>query len=379
MQRIDADWLRDGATQRVFDLLREREVYAVGGCVRNTLFCEPVKDIDFATSATPDEVTRSADAAGLRAIPTGAAYGTVTVIVGDQPFEITTFRRDVETDGRRAVVAFAERIEDDARRRDFTVNAIYAAADGTLCDPVGGLVDIAVRRIRFIEDAEKRIREDYLRSLRFFRFSAWYADPLSGMDPDAIDAIARNLAGLDTLSRERVSAELLQLFAAPDPCFAVASMTSTEVLSRILPGSSNVALGPLIAIENTFGISPNPLRRLAVVGGAYDSLRLSRSQEKHIHLLREASHLSALEAGYKYGVVTGRDIRLVSAASTAQTVTNAELDDIALGASATFPVQAADLMPEFEKADLGRELERLEKRWIASRFTLSKQELLRRG
>ncbi|MEO0704030.1 MAG: CCA tRNA nucleotidyltransferase, partial [Pseudomonadota bacterium] len=150
--------------------------YFVGGCVRNAVMGVAASDVDIATDATPDDVMRIADAAGLRAVPTGIDHGTVTLVIDGTPFEVTTFRRDVATDGRRAVVAFSGDMEEDARRRDFTMNALYADRHGWLHDPVVGLADAQARRVRFIDDPVQRIREDYLRILRFFRFSAWYAD-----------------------------------------------------------------------------------------------------------------------------------------------------------------------------------------------------------
>ena len=241
MTKINADWLSSKVTQRVFSLLGDAgyAVYAVGGCVRNTLLDAPVHDIDLSTSARPEVVMKLAETAGLRAVPTGIEHGTVTVISGGEPYEITTFRRDVETDGRRAVVTFSDSIEEDALRRDFTMNALYADAAGVVHDPVVGLPDLEARRVRFIEDADQRIREDYLRSLRYFRFCAWYGDPTDGFDADALDAIARNLDGLATLSRERVGSEVLKLLAAPDPAPAIAIMRATGVLGQVLPGADD--------------------------------------------------------------------------------------------------------------------------------------------
>lgn len=266
MAKINADWLSSEATQRVFSLLGDagHAVFAVGGCVRNTLLGAPVQDIDLSTSAQPEVVMKLAEAAGLRAVPTGIEHGTVTVIAGDEPYEITTFRRDVDTDGRRAVVAFSDSIEEDALRRDFTMNALYADAAGVVHDPVGGLPDLEARRIRFIEDADQRIREDYLRSLRYFRFCAWYGDPADGYDTDALDAIARNLGGLGTLSRERVGSEVLKLLTAPDPAPAVAVMRATGVLGQILPGADDTGLAPLVGMEAE--LVADPIRRLAVLG-----------------------------------------------------------------------------------------------------------------
>ena len=189
----------------------------VGGCVRNTLLGAPVADIDIATDALPERVMDLSAKAGLKAVPTGIDHGTVTVVSEGVPHEITTFRRDVETDGRRAVVVFSKDVAEDAARRDFTMNALYATPDGEIVDPLNGLPDLEARRVRFIGTASHRIQEDHLRSLRFFRFHAWYGDPAGGMDAEALAAIAENLEGLSVLSRERIGAEMLKLLSAQIP------------------------------------------------------------------------------------------------------------------------------------------------------------------
>ena len=173
MTQISAPWLYDDAAQRVCKLLTHAgfQAWFVGGCVRNELLRAPVADLDLSTDALPQTVMDLAKEAGIKAVPTGIDHGTVTLVVNDTPFEITTFRRDVGTDGRRATVAFSDNMLDDARRRDFTMNALYAAPDGQITDPLGGLPDLTARRIRFIEDADLRIKEDYLRILRFSGFT----------------------------------------------------------------------------------------------------------------------------------------------------------------------------------------------------------------
>jgi len=205
----------------------------VGGCVRNALIGAPVDDIDIATALTPGEVLVRAQEAGLRAVETGIDHGTVTLIADGRPFEVTTLRVDVTTDGRRAAVAFTDDWARDAARRDFTINALYADETGTIFDFVGGLGDIAERRVRFIGDPDARIREDYLRSLRFFRFFAWYG--AAPPDADALAAIVRNRAGLKGLSAERVQKEFLRLLDAPDPMAALDAMNEAGVTTALVP------------------------------------------------------------------------------------------------------------------------------------------------
>lgn len=382
MTRIVADWIEAAPTRAVCDALTAsgHRIYFVGGCVRNTLLGRPVSDIDLATEALPEATMAAAQAAGLKAVPTGIAHGTVTVIAGGQPFEITTFRQDVETDGRRATVAYSRRLEDDAARRDFTMNALYATPDGTLIDPVGGLPDLAAGRLRFIGDPDARIAEDYLRILRYFRFHAWYADPDAGMDPEALDACTRGAGGLAQLSAERVGQEMKKLLAAPDPAPAVAAMAITGILGRVLPGAVLVALAPLVALEAELGAAPDPVRRLAVLGGegVADRLRLSRAEAKRLARLGEAASLpdSPAVLGYRHGAAMAGDMLLVRAAVLGQPLPPGAAAEAARGGAAPCPVTAADLMDSHGGAALGAALKRAEALWIASDFRAAKADLL---
>jgi poly(A) polymerase len=192
--RLEAEWLRSAHLRAVLDAL-DNGAFFVGGCVRNTLLGQPVADIDITTPIEPDEVARRLEAAGLRAVPTGIEHGTVMAVSGGEGFEITTFRADVATDGRRATVRFSTDIAEDAARRDFTMNAIYADAEGEIIDPLGGLPDLEARRVRFIGDPHDRIREDYLRILRFFRFTAWYG--AEGIEPEGLAACTELADGIE--------------------------------------------------------------------------------------------------------------------------------------------------------------------------------------
>jgi poly(A) polymerase len=375
MTKIDAPWLFSEAPQRVCSLLTHAgfEAWFVGGCVRNELLGAPVADLDLSTNARPQTVMDLAKAAGIRAIPTGIEHGTVTLIVDAVPFEITTFRRDVATDGRRATVAFADDMRSDARRRDFTMNALYAGADGVVSDPLGGLPDLHARRVRFIEDADLRIKEDYLRILRFFRFYAWYGDSAEGPDQDGLAACAANIEGLRSLSAERVTAELLKLLAAPNPAPATAAMASTGALAQILPGADAGSLAVLVHLEQSANIGPDPLRRLAVLGGAPgDTLRLSNAQARKLAEMNSGELPTT--AAYKFGFSAGIDTALVQSAGLGQPL--AEFDAIKHAAQQTFPLKAVDLMPDLSGVALGQTLKQAEARWIASGFTLSKDDLL---
>jgi poly(A) polymerase len=378
--KVPGDWRTRPETQAVCAALAgggQRALF-VGGCVRNALLGWPVTDVDIATDARPETVIALAAAAGLRAVPTGIAHGTVTVVSGGVPHEVTTFRRDVETFGRHATVAFSTRIEDDAARRDFTMNALYAQPDGTLIDPLDGLPDLLARRLRFVGDARQRIAEDHLRILRFFRFHAWYADPEGGPDAEALAACAERAAALDHLSRERVGAEMRKLLSAPDPAPATAAMAQAGVLARVLPGASARDLARLVALEA--GAPARWLRRLAVLGGAGagDRLRLSRVEATDLALLRAgaATPSGPAELAFRHGAEAAADILLVRAALGPGTLPEGWRADLARGAAARFPVAADDLMPGLAGPALGQRLRLLEDRWIASGFTLDRAALL---
>ena len=234
--RLPKAIMGDPSLRRVLGALAPHRALVVGGAVRNALLGEPVEDIDIATDARPGQVVDLARAAGLKPVPTGIEHGTVTVVADGRGFEVTTFRRDVETDGRRAVVAFSNRIEDDAARRDFTMNALYAEPSGEVLDPVGGLPDLSARRVRFVGDPDRRIIEDYLRILRFFRFHAHCGRP-GAADAEALAACARHAGGLARISRERIGAEMRKLLSAEDPVEAVRLMEESGVLAQVLPGA----------------------------------------------------------------------------------------------------------------------------------------------
>ena len=256
-------WMGAKKTRAVLDALGA-DARFVGGAVRNALLKREVSDIDIATPLVPDEVTKRLTAAGLAAVPTGIAHGTVTAISDGTPFEVTTLRRDVSTDGRRAVVAFTTDGKEDAARRDFTMNALYATADGEVIDLVGGVDDLRAGRVRFVGDATTRIREDYLRILRLFRFHAFYGK--GEIDPEALRAAAAEKAGIAQLSGERVQKELLRLLEADEPAPVLRSMAAAGILSELLPGALLIPrLERLARIDADAFFKPDPLLRLAAL------------------------------------------------------------------------------------------------------------------
>lgn len=266
------------------------ETRFVGGCVRDTLLGLEVSDVDLATRLRPEKVIERLGAAGIKAVPTGIAHGTVTAVLGGRPVEVTTLRRDVSTDGRRATIAYTDDWREDAARRDFTINALSAdPGGGALFDYFGGLADLDARRVRFIGDPLRRIAEDHLRILRFFRFHARFGEG----DPDAaaLDACANRANDLMALSRERIADELLKLLALPDPVKTVRLMIERGILNPVLPEIDSAdRLAALVDAEREQGIAPEPVRRLAALLPADPNLaasvaarlRLSRRQAKRL-------------------------------------------------------------------------------------------------
>jgi len=313
----DADWRHRPGMDRLLDALGggAGETRFVGGCVRDTLLGLPVSDVDLATRILPEEVIRRLEGARVKAVPTGLAHGTVTAVVNGAPVEVTTLRRDVSTDGRRATVAFTEEWRDDAARRDFTINALTAdPQSGEIFDYFGGLADLDARRLRFIGDPLQRIAEDHLRILRFFRFHARFG--AGEPDQAALDACAARANDLMALSRERIADELLKLLSLPDPTPTVALMIARGIFRPVLPEIESAdRLGALVRSEQAAGIDPDPVRRLAallpagadVAANVAARLRLSNRQAARLVSAAETG-LDAPEAlAYRIGAAEAVD------------------------------------------------------------------------
>ncbi len=379
--RLEAEWLGAVNLREVIAALGG-ETYFVGGCVRNTLMGEAVSDIDLTTPVEPHEVARRLEAAGITVKPTGIEHGTVMAVVDHQGFEITTFRADVSTDGRRATVRFSDDIAEDAARRDFTMNAVYARPDGEIVDPLEGLPDLLARRVRFIGDAEARIREDYLRILRFFRFSAWYGGE-TGIDADGLAACAALADGIEGLARERIGAEMKKLLAAPDPAPAVAAIAASGVLMRCLPGADPALLAPLVHVEGLAGAGPDWRTRLAALDGEDPGgrLRLSRAEARDLEAIRAAlsEPRPPAQAAHLLGPDVARAATLIGAAGAGGTEDLGGLEaELARGAAAEFPLKAEDLITAGMRPGpgLGQALKSAQDVWLESGFTLGRAALV---
>jgi len=377
--QIDEPWMQDAAVVQIMDMLcaEGAQAYFVGGCVRNALLCVPVTDIDISTDLKPDAVETRARQAGIKSIPTGKDHGTITLVVNGTSFEVTSFRKDIATDGRRAVVSFADSLEEDAMRRDFTINALYADRAGTIIDPVEGLKDITTRKIRFIGTPADRIKEDYLRILRFFRFFAQYGDPDEGFDADGLAACAELADGLEALSKERIGWEMRKLLCAQNPLRAIATMAQTGILMRILSGATADGLGPYLDAE----FRPDWLGRLFALQ-AQDpetDLKLSRKEADVLTTLSrvETAAMPVHETAYRHTARIARLSGTLRASLTAATGWTDETERQAeLDAAQIFPVKAKDL-PELQGKALGDTLRKLEADWIASHFKLDREALLK--
>jgi poly(A) polymerase len=390
LEQLTADWLTAPSTRRVIEALEANRpgcARFVGGCVRNAIMGRPVDDIDIATQLTPDQTLKALEAAKVKAVPTGIEHGTVTAIVEGEPFEITSLRRDVETDGRRAVVAFTEDWAEDAQRRDFRLNALYAAPDGEIFDPVGGgYADAMAGRVIFIGDADARLREDYLRILRFFRFNAWYG---AGMDETGLAACQRQRDGLAKIARERIWKELKKLLAAPSPRIAVQAMDVSGVLDAVLPEHHGVAvLHDLELTEQLVGSQPDALLRLMAllprsalaVQQTQEALRLSNEEAGRLTVwaadnlpepvgmkskdLRATLYWHGKQAVVDRAMLTGADIRDLLAAVRAWQQPD-------------FPIGGEDaLAAGLTGQEIGQALSRVAKAWVESDFYLERDALL---
>ncbi|HEY2231515.1 MAG TPA: CCA tRNA nucleotidyltransferase [Xanthobacteraceae bacterium] len=391
LPRLDAAWLREGAPALLLAALDRdgEEARVVGGAVRNGLIGGPAGDIDIATTALPDEVVRRAAAAGFKAVPTGIEHGTVTVVADGRPHEVTTLREDVETDGRRAKVAFGRDWQRDAERRDFTMNALSVARDGTIYDYVGGFVDLMARRVRFIGEPGKRIAEDYLRILRFFRFHAAYGH--GAPDPAGLAACIAARQHLDRLSRERVQMEMFRLLVATHAVPALAVMSEAGLLLSVLGGVPLLAsLSNMIKIETSLELAADPVRRLGALAlftiedadRLRERLRLANAEHERLRamadgwwrILAENAEQDGRAALYRLGREHFTDRVLLAWTRSPAGIADTTWHELARlperWTAPEFPLKAADFLERgvARGPALGMALRAAEEVWIAAGF-----------
>lgn len=400
-------WLSDPNVIRVMQALRAGagvEARFVGGAVRDTLRGALQQgrqvDVDIATTATPEKIMELLAAAGVKAVPTGVDHGTVTAVSDHRPVEITTLRHDVSTDGRRAEVAYTTDWEADAARRDFTMNAIYADADGTLYDPLGGVDDAKAGRVRFVGDPDARIQEDYLRILRFFRFFAWCGK--GEMDSGGLQACARHIAGLAKLSPERIAKELLKLVSAENPMPSLRQMAASGILGAVLPEAVNMErLNGLAEIEAMTFFEPDPVLRLAsllpddgaIAASVSARLRLSNAQRDRLTAMLSAAmpvfcYMSVREmrrTAYRMGPKVMRDVAMLRWAAEADRARNivqwrALLPMIESWKPPKLPLDGHHVrlagVPDGPR--IGAVLREVEEWWIDADFTMDEYALIER-
>lgn len=389
------EWLQDAALQKLFAVTAEAggELRAVGGAVRDFLLGDDAADVDFASTLPPEDTMALAQALGHKAVPTGLAHGTVTLVLPERVVEVTTLRRDVETDGRHAVVAYTSKFEEDAARRDFTMNALYIDSAGKITDYFGGKEDLAARRVKFIGDAGQRIREDGLRILRFFRFLASHGMPPA--DAEAMDAIRANLTMLDALSGERIAAEMRKLLGAANPAYALRLMQETGVAAALFGRSIQPGISiRLQMLENQSSHQASVWARALALLPEYtaeDALRigqrwkLSRHEQHQLTLL---AGLPAFDAAAPlhhhtrllrlHGAPAYMDWLLMQAALKPGTDITAHVLLAQRFVPPVFPVTAKDLLAQgmTEGKALGEKLAQLEQRWEMSDYALDKAALL---
>jgi poly(A) polymerase len=394
----DAGWLLEGVLARLLSVLGRdgEEARVVGGAVRNALLGEPIGDIDLATTAVPEEVVRRASAAGFKPVPTGIAHGTVTVVIDGRPFEVTTLREDVETFGRHASVRFGRDWRKDAERRDFTINALSATADGMVHDYVGGLADLRAQRVRFIGAARKRIVEDFLRILRFFRFHAAYGK--GPPDADGLAACIAERAGLDQLSRERVRMELFKLLLARRATPALAAMVESGLLAPLLGGVPDLAsFENMVKVEVAAAMQADPVQRLGALGTRipedaerlWQRLRLANVEHERLRSMSDAwwrisphDNKGARTLLYRLGPERFIDRALIAwARSPAPAHDPAWRALVALPerwAVPLFPLKAADFVRRGVAPGpaLGAALHEAEEAWVAADFPTDEKALM---
>jgi len=391
MTKLNVHWLSSQPVRWLVEALGAENIYFVGGAVRNALLGSgAATDLDVATPLVPDVVTQRLQAIDISTIPTGLDHGTVTAVIAGQPIEITTFRKDVATDGRRAVTAFTTDLKTDAQRRDFTMNAIYMQSDGQIIDPVSGIHDLRQGRVRFIGDAETRLREDYLRAYRYFRFQAIFDAKQS--DPEVLSVISRFRVGLYTLSAERVRVEFLKILKAqPDRLLVILAdmLAAGANPAGLLSDASIKALG-LVAHNRPLATDADtiPLLRLGMLAKAIrlspealqTALKLSKRETALIRAVAHAPERLGETALFNQAYFMGLE-HAAAQLDICHTIQGSRADLVSALSrwqKPVCPVSASDLMAlGFQPGpDLGRTLKKLEKAWAQSGFVLSRTDLL---
>ena len=358
--------------------------YLVGGCVRNTILGRPFTDIDIATDLLPEQVVKISKKEGYKVIQTGLSYGTVTIVNAGRKFEVTTFRSDIKTYGRKASVKFTADIKLDAMRRDFTMNSIYMNISGEIIDPLGSLDDLLEKKIKFIGNPSERIEEDNLRILRFFRFLAEFNKGRSDIDQDTMEALYKYKKEVKSLSRERIWMELKRILSVPEPQHIFSIMIEKGILDEVFPPIEIEGLSKVITAEKKYSVSPSHLVRLFSLNKSIGKkwahyVSLTSNEAKILEFIKESlTHYKDLKTvAYKFGRVVAEGWLLNYDDGFSEMIPSKISEIIDNGCNTFFPVSGVDLLEEMEEGpELGRQMEWLEDLWIKSGFTMGKKELL---
>ncbi len=380
---LQDDWLSHPSIHYLSTVFQKSgyEILFVGGCIRNTILKKKVNDVDIATAASPEEIIQICKKNNIKTIPTGIKHGTITIIIDEKTYQITTFRIDEKNFGRHANVKFTDSLELDASRRDLTINALYCNVDGKIIDPLKAFRDLKLGIIRFIGDPNKRILEDHLRILRFFRFYALYGDKKMSLNPAALEACKKHRNKLKTISKERVTLEVKKLLAASHPISTIKNMEKTKILNQII---GNCKVGPFIKyidFEQKHKIEINWLGRLLSLqnNADYKMILLTKKENRIISKLNEAIFLNVdpIEFSYYNGIELGLVYSLLQNSFEKLELNKSLINQISSITKNLFPIKASDLGTKYHGKEIGNKLNELEFKWIKSKFKLSKEQLLR--
>ncbi len=383
---FDKVWNSDSTLKTLIHSLESSGgvAYLVGGCVRNTILGKPFTDIDIATDLLPEQVVKISKKEGYKVIQTGLSYGTVTIVNAGRKFEVTTFRSDIKTYGRKASVKFTADIKLDAMRRDFTMNSIYMNISGEIIDPLGSLDDLLEKKIKFIGNPSERIEEDNLRILRFFRFLAEFNKGRSDIDQDTMEALYKYKKEVKSLSRERIWMELKRILSVPEPQHIFSIMIEKGILDEVFPPIEIEGLSKVITAEKKYSVSPSHLVRLFSLNKSIGKkwahyVSLTSNEAKILEFIKESLvHYKDLKTvAYKFGRVVAEGWLLNYDDGFSEMIPSKISEIIDNGCNTFFPVSGVDLLEEMEEGpELGRQMEWLEDLWIKSGFTMGKKELL---
>lgn len=382
INKLENNWLNQPSAQCLSKAFKNygHQALFVGGCVRNSILKVPVTDIDMATDALPETIIRISKENNFKFIPTGLTHGTITIIIDKIAYQITTFRSDIANDGRHAKVEFTTSLLLDASRRDLTINALYCDSNGKIIDPLNVLKDLNNRIIKFIGDPNKRIAEDYLRILRFFRFQAIYGNELLEINLPALNACREHKSQLATLSKERTTSELRKLFSSNNPTRTIIKMIDTGILNQLFESCSVNSFVSYIKAEKKYKIKINWIGRLLSLQGSNieEVLTLTRRELKMIKYTKKAikQNMPIFEFSYYNGMEYGIMYLLLQHGMKKTILNKISINKVSSIVTRKFPVTAKDLMPKLKGKKLGDELKKLESQWIKSDFTLNKNQLL---